>query len=52
MRQTIPPPALEDKGKTLPAPARPPRPYDNKVTSLGSREPRKAWGDEPQPSDE
>ncbi|XP_017785015.1 PREDICTED: tyrosine-protein phosphatase non-receptor type 4 [Nicrophorus vespilloides] len=43
MRQTMPPPALEDKGKILPAPARPPRPYDNKVTSSGAKEPRKAW---------
>lgn len=46
------PPALEDKGKTLPAPARPPRPYDNKVTSLGSKEPRKAWEDDSHISDE
>lgn len=43
MKFNLQAPALEDKGKTLAAPARPPRPYDNKVTSLGSKEPRKAW---------
>lgn len=43
MKYDVKAPALEDKGKTLVAPARPPRPYDNKVTSLGSKEPRKAW---------
>lgn len=32
-------------------PGRPPRPYDNKVQSLGAREPRRAWG-EGNPSDE
>lgn len=47
-----PPPILEDKGKILPAPARPPRPYDNKVTSLGAKEPRKAWEDDSHISDE
>lgn len=35
---------------TIP-PGRPPRPYDNKVQSLGAREPRQAWG-EGNPSDE
>ncbi|XP_074105988.1 protein tyrosine phosphatase Meg isoform X2 [Cotesia typhae] len=34
---------IEEKGKVVSAPARPPRPYDNKVQSLGSREPRQAW---------
>lgn len=34
-----------------PAPVRQSRPYDNKVTSLGSREPRRAWSEvEPAPS--
>ncbi|XP_015121801.1 tyrosine-protein phosphatase non-receptor type 4 isoform X2 [Diachasma alloeum] len=44
-------PIVEEKGKIAIAPARPPRPYDNKVQSLGSREPRQAWG-EGNPSDE
>ncbi|XP_044015299.1 tyrosine-protein phosphatase non-receptor type 4 isoform X2 [Aphidius gifuensis] len=44
-------PVPEEKGKIALAPARPPRPYDNKVQSLGSREPRPAWG-EGNPSDE
>ncbi|XP_057320927.1 tyrosine-protein phosphatase non-receptor type 4 isoform X5 [Microplitis mediator] len=42
---------IEEKGKVVSAPARPPRPYDNKVQSLGSREPRQAWV-EGNPSDE
>lgn len=42
-------PVIEDKGKV--PPGRPPRPYDNKVQSLGAREPRQAWG-EGNPSDE
>lgn len=41
----------EDKGKLTIAPGRPPRSYDNKVQSLGAREPRQAWG-EGNPSDE
>lgn len=49
---TIGPPAIEEKGKPLIAPGRPPRPYDNKVTILGAKEPRKAWAEEPQQSDE
>ena len=44
-------PVIEEKGKTVQPPARPPRPYDNKVQSLGAREPRQAWG-EGNPSDE
>ncbi|XP_063983545.1 tyrosine-protein phosphatase non-receptor type 4 isoform X4 [Diachasmimorpha longicaudata] len=44
-------PVVEEKGKVAVAPARPPRPYDNKVQSLGSREPRQAWG-EGNPSDD
>ena len=51
MRQTVPPP-VEEKAKFVPPPARPPRPYDNKVTSLGAREPRRAWGEAAHPSDE
>ncbi|KAJ8923374.1 hypothetical protein NQ315_001932 [Exocentrus adspersus] len=44
IRQSVPPPpALEDKGKILTAPARPPGPYAHKVTSLGTKEPKKAW---------
>ncbi|KAF2884556.1 hypothetical protein ILUMI_21621 [Ignelater luminosus] len=52
VRQTVPPPALEEKGKQLTAPSRPPRPYDNKVTSLGAKEPRKAWEDDSHLSDD
>nr|CAD7571593.1 unnamed protein product [Timema californicum] len=50
---TVAPP-IEEKAKLVSPPARPPRPYDNKVTSLGSREPRRAWGEEgpPHPSDD
>ncbi|XP_051154879.1 tyrosine-protein phosphatase non-receptor type 4 isoform X3 [Leptopilina boulardi] len=44
-------PTVEEKGKVVPPPARPPRPYDNKVQSLGAREPRQAWG-EGNPSDD
>ncbi|XP_008559372.1 tyrosine-protein phosphatase non-receptor type 4 isoform X2 [Microplitis demolitor] len=44
-------PIVEEKGKVVSAPARPPRPYDNKVQSLGSREPRQAWV-EGNPSDD
>ncbi|KYN35294.1 Tyrosine-protein phosphatase non-receptor type 4 [Trachymyrmex septentrionalis] len=40
----------DDKGK-LAIPGRPPRSYDNKVQSLGAREPRQAWG-EGNPSDD
>lgn len=43
-------PPSEEKGKTYLA--RPARPYDNKVTSLGSKGPRKAWGAESQISSE
>lgn len=38
-------PILEEKSKSVPTSARPSRPYDNKVQSLGSREPRLAWGE-------
>ncbi|KYN16803.1 Tyrosine-protein phosphatase non-receptor type 4 [Trachymyrmex cornetzi] len=34
----------DEKGK-LAIPGRPPRSYDNKVQSLGAREPRQAWGE-------
>ncbi|XP_076243918.1 protein tyrosine phosphatase Meg isoform X2 [Calliopsis andreniformis] len=44
-------PMIEDKGKLAMPPGRPPRPYDNKVQSLGAREPRQAWG-EGNPSDD
>ncbi|XP_043281323.1 tyrosine-protein phosphatase non-receptor type 4 isoform X3 [Venturia canescens] len=44
-------PVVEEKGKLSMPPGRPPRPYDNKVQSLGSREPRQAWG-EGNPSDD
>ncbi|XP_044253783.1 tyrosine-protein phosphatase non-receptor type 4 [Tribolium madens] len=47
-----PVPPVEEKGKGLLAPGRPPRPYDNKVTSLGAKEPRKAWADDSQLSDD
>lgn len=43
--------AIEEKGKLSMPPGRPSRPYDNKVQSLGAREPRRAWG-EGNPSDE
>ncbi|XP_049821753.1 tyrosine-protein phosphatase non-receptor type 4 isoform X2 [Aethina tumida] len=52
VRQTVPAPALEEKGKVLVAPARPPRPYDNKVTVLGTKEPKKAWTEESRLSDD
>ncbi|XP_069683313.1 tyrosine-protein phosphatase non-receptor type 4 [Periplaneta americana] len=51
VRQTVPPP-LEEKAKHVAPPSRPPRPYDNKVTSLGAREPRRAWGEAAHPSDD
>jgi hypothetical protein len=40
----LPVPVSDEKGKLLP-PGRPPRTYDNKVQSLGAREPRQAWGE-------
>lgn len=46
-----PPPILEEKGKTT-APGRPPGPYAHKVTSLDSKEPKKAWTEESHISDE
>ncbi|KAK9883579.1 hypothetical protein WA026_001755 [Henosepilachna vigintioctopunctata] len=45
-------PSVDERGKPFIAPARPPRPYDNKVTSLGSKEPRKAWGADTQLPDD
>ncbi|KAK7863894.1 hypothetical protein R5R35_007226 [Gryllus longicercus] len=50
VRQTVPATA-EEKAKLI-TPVRAPRPYDNKVTSLGAREPRKAWGEAAHPSDD
>ncbi|XP_022916311.1 tyrosine-protein phosphatase non-receptor type 4 [Onthophagus taurus] len=47
-----PPPILEEKGKIVPAPARPPRLYNDKITSTGPKEPRKAWEDESLITDE
>ncbi|KAL3274548.1 hypothetical protein HHI36_015929 [Cryptolaemus montrouzieri] len=52
IKHITPAPSLEEKGKSFMAPARPSRPYDNKVTSLGSKEPRKAWGADSQISDD
>ncbi|XP_018569076.1 tyrosine-protein phosphatase non-receptor type 4 isoform X2 [Anoplophora glabripennis] len=53
IRQSVPsPPALEDKGKVLTAPARPPGPYAHKVTSLGTKEPKKAWTEDSHISDD
>ncbi|CAG9817622.1 unnamed protein product [Phaedon cochleariae] len=44
VKHTIcPPPSLEDKGKIGIAPARPPGPYAHKITSLDTKEPKKAW---------
>ncbi|KAJ1526841.1 hypothetical protein ONE63_008405 [Megalurothrips usitatus] len=50
-RTTVPTP-VEEKPVISTAPNRTPRPHDNKVTSLGSREPRKAWGETSHPSDD
>ncbi|XP_031778840.1 tyrosine-protein phosphatase non-receptor type 4 isoform X2 [Nasonia vitripennis] len=47
----LPVPISEEKGKLLP-PGRPTRSYDNKVQSLGAREPRQAWGEGNQSDDE
>lgn len=52
IRQAVSPSTLEDKGKSLSVPSRPSRPYDNKVTSLGAKEPRKAWEDDSHLSDD
>ncbi|CAH0563802.1 unnamed protein product, partial [Brassicogethes aeneus] len=52
VRQTVPAPALEVKGKVSVVPPRPPRPYDNKVTSLGTKEPKKAWTEDSHMSDD
>lgn len=46
------PPALEDKGKIPTAPARPPGPYAHKVTSLDTKEPKKAWTEDSRMSDD
>ncbi|XP_044760650.1 tyrosine-protein phosphatase non-receptor type 4 [Coccinella septempunctata] len=45
-------PSMEEKTKTFLTPNRSTRSYDNKVTSLGSKGPRKAWGAESQISSE
>lgn len=50
IRQTVPIP--EDKGKIITVPARPSRPYDNKVTVLGTKEPKKAWTEDSHISDD
>lgn len=49
MRQTS---SSEEKARVSLTPGRPSRSYDNKVTSLGAKEPRKAWADDSQISDE
>lgn len=49
-RQTVPASA-EEKARLI-TPARASRAYDNKVTSLGAREPRRAWGEQGQQSDD
>lgn len=46
-----PPTVLEDRGKVAP-PGRPPGPYQHKVTSLDSKEPKKAWTEDSHISDE
>lgn len=45
VRPSITPPVTEEKPKSTPG-------RTPKVTVLGAKEPRKAWADEPQPSDE
>ncbi|KAG5895022.1 hypothetical protein JTB14_014761 [Gonioctena quinquepunctata] len=52
MKQGIPPLPLEDKGKIMTAPARPPGPYAHKVTSLDTKEPKKAWTEDSRISDD
>nr|CAI5860112.1 unnamed protein product [Callosobruchus analis] len=52
IKQPVPAPPIEDKGKALTAPARPPGPYANKVTSLGTKEPKKAWTEDSRISDD
>ncbi|CAH1997617.1 unnamed protein product [Acanthoscelides obtectus] len=52
IKQPTPAPPIEDKGKFLTAPARPPGPYANKVTSLGTKEPKKAWTEDSRISDD
>ncbi|KAJ8951573.1 hypothetical protein NQ318_020450 [Aromia moschata] len=52
IKQLAPPPALEEKGKVVSAPARPPGPYAHKVTSLGTKEPKKAWTEDSHISDD
>lgn len=52
VKQIIPPPlVLEERGKVI-APGRPPGPYAHKVTSLDSKEPKKAWTEDSHISDE
>lgn len=52
IHQTVTPAKVEDKTKSLTITSRPSRPYDNKVTSLGAKEPRKAWEDDTHLSDD
>lgn len=51
VKQIIPAPTLEEKGK-ITVPVRPPGPYAHKVTSLDSKEPKKAWTEDSHISDE
>lgn len=48
---TPPPLLLEEKSK-ISVTARPPGPYAHKVTSLDSKEPKKAWTEDSHISDE
>ncbi|XP_072382863.1 tyrosine-protein phosphatase non-receptor type 4 isoform X1 [Diabrotica undecimpunctata] len=50
--QPVQTPPLEDRGKIVTAPARPPGPYAHKVTSLDTKEPKKAWTEDSRISDE
>nr|XP_023021973.1 tyrosine-protein phosphatase non-receptor type 4 [Leptinotarsa decemlineata] len=52
VKPTVPPLPLEDKGKIMSAPARPPGPYAHKVTSLDTKEPKKAWTEDSRASDD
>lgn len=52
-KSQLPPPPLEDKGKSLIAPPRPSRPYDtHKVTTTSTKEPKKAWTEDSRISDD
>uniref|UniRef100_A0A6P7GN49 protein-tyrosine-phosphatase n=1 Tax=Diabrotica virgifera virgifera TaxID=50390 RepID=A0A6P7GN49_DIAVI len=50
--QPVQTPPLEDRGKIVTAPARPPGPYAHKVTSLDTKEPKKAWTEDSRISDD